>query len=78
MTLSWTLVLDFTPRLTFMTGPWNRACKALLKTREWVIVLPTAEMSKTVGSIGACSETEVNKFEKFKLTPLRGNRLRPR
>ncbi|MDR2740208.1 MAG: flavin reductase family protein [Treponema sp.] len=70
MTLSWTMVLDFTPRFAFMTGPWNYSYQALVKTRECVIALPTAGMAKTVVSIGACSGAEVNKFEKFKLTPL--------
>jgi flavin reductase (DIM6/NTAB) family NADH-FMN oxidoreductase RutF len=71
MTLSWTMTLDFTPRFAFMTGPWNYSCKALLKTRECVIAIPTVEMSKTVVSIGSCSGAELNKFEKFKLTPLK-------
>ncbi|MFP3089688.1 flavin reductase family protein [Treponema sp. TIM-1] len=70
MTLSWTMVLDFSPRFAFMTGPWNYSCKALLKTKECVIAIPTVDMSKTVVSIGACSGAEVNKFEKFHLTPL--------
>jgi flavin reductase (DIM6/NTAB) family NADH-FMN oxidoreductase RutF len=70
MTLSWTMVLDFTPRFAFMTGPWNYSCKALLKTRECVIAVPTAGMSKTVVSIGSCSGAEVNKFKKLKLTPV--------
>jgi flavin reductase (DIM6/NTAB) family NADH-FMN oxidoreductase RutF len=70
MTLSWTMVLDFTPRFAFMTGPWNYSCKALVKTKECVIAIPTADMSKTVVSIGACSSAEVDKFEKFRLTPL--------
>jgi flavin reductase (DIM6/NTAB) family NADH-FMN oxidoreductase RutF len=70
MTLSWTMVLDFTPRFAFMTGPWNYSCKALLKTRECVIAIPTVEMAKIVVSIGSCSGVDVNKFEKFKLTPL--------
>jgi flavin reductase (DIM6/NTAB) family NADH-FMN oxidoreductase RutF len=65
------MVLDFTPRFAFMTGPWNYSCKALIKNRECVIAVPTADMSKTVVSIGACSGAEVNKFEKFKLTPLK-------
>jgi flavin reductase (DIM6/NTAB) family NADH-FMN oxidoreductase RutF len=70
MTLSWTMVLDFTPRFAFMTGPWNYSCKALVKTKECVIAIPTVDMSKTVVSIGACSGAEVDKFEKFRLTPL--------
>jgi flavin reductase (DIM6/NTAB) family NADH-FMN oxidoreductase RutF len=70
MTLSWTMVLDFTPRFAFMTGPWNYSCKALLKSKECVIAVPTADMSKTVVSIGSCSGADVDKFKKFKLTPL--------
>jgi flavin reductase (DIM6/NTAB) family NADH-FMN oxidoreductase RutF len=70
MTLSWTMVIGFTPRFAFMTGPWNYSCKALLKTRECVIAIPTVEMAKTVVSIGSCSGADVDKFEKFKLTPL--------
>jgi flavin reductase (DIM6/NTAB) family NADH-FMN oxidoreductase RutF len=70
MTLSWTMVLDFTPRFAFMTGPWNYSCQALITRRECVIAVPTADMSKTAVSIGACSGAKVNKFEKFKLTPL--------
>jgi flavin reductase (DIM6/NTAB) family NADH-FMN oxidoreductase RutF len=55
MTLSWTMVLDFTPRFAFMTGPWNYSCRALIERRECVIAVPTVDMSKTVVSIGACS-----------------------
>jgi flavin reductase (DIM6/NTAB) family NADH-FMN oxidoreductase RutF len=71
MTLSWTMVLDFTPRFAFMTGPWNYSCKALLENKECVIAIPTVDMAETVVSIGACSGAKVNKFEKFKLTPLK-------
>jgi flavin reductase (DIM6/NTAB) family NADH-FMN oxidoreductase RutF len=70
MTLSWTMVLDFTPRFAFMTGPWNYSYHALVKTKECVIAIPTVDMSKTVVSIGACSGAETDKFEKFRLTPL--------
>jgi flavin reductase (DIM6/NTAB) family NADH-FMN oxidoreductase RutF len=70
MTLSWTMVLDFTPCFAFMTGPWNYSYGALVKTKECVIAIPTVDMSKTAVSIGACSGAEINKFEKFHLTPL--------
>ena len=33
MTISWTLVMDFTPKLAFVTGSWNHSFQALLKTR---------------------------------------------
>jgi hypothetical protein len=30
MTISWTLVMDFTPRLAFVTGRWNHSYRALV------------------------------------------------
>jgi flavin reductase (DIM6/NTAB) family NADH-FMN oxidoreductase RutF len=70
MTLSWTMVLDFTPRFAFMTGPWNYSFKALTKNKECVIALPAVDLARTAVRIGSCSGLEVNKFEKFRLTPL--------
>ena len=68
MTLSWTMVLDFTPRFAFMTGSWNHSCKALLKNRECVLAVPTVELFKKTVQIGSCSGVEVDKFKKFKFT----------
>ena len=70
MTLSWTMVLDFTPRFAFMTGPWNFSYKALIKNRECVIAIPTVELAKKTVQIGSCSGAEIEKFKKFKLTPV--------
>jgi len=70
LTLSWTMVLDFTPRFAFMTGPWNFSCGALLKNRECVIAIPTVELAKKTVQIGSCSGAGVDKFKKFKLTAL--------
>jgi flavin reductase (DIM6/NTAB) family NADH-FMN oxidoreductase RutF len=70
LTLSWTMVLDFTPRFAFMTGPWNYSCNALLKNRECVIAIPTVELAKKAVQIGSCSGAEVDKFKKFRLTAL--------
>jgi flavin reductase (DIM6/NTAB) family NADH-FMN oxidoreductase RutF len=64
------MVIDFTPRFAFLTGPWNYSYKALIKNRECVIAIPTVDLAKKVVQIGSCSGAEVNKFEKFKLTPL--------
>jgi flavin reductase (DIM6/NTAB) family NADH-FMN oxidoreductase RutF len=69
LTLSWTMVMDFTPRFAFLTGPWNYSYKALKKTGECVISIPTVDLAKKAVQIGACSGAEVNKFERFKLTP---------
>jgi len=70
MTLSWTMVLDFTPRFAFMTGPWNFSYEALTKNLECVIAIPTVELAKKTVQIGSCSGAEVDKFKKFKLTPV--------
>ena len=76
LTLSWTMVLDFTPRFAFMTGSWNHSYKALIKNKECVIAIPTANMSKTVASIGSCSVVDVNKFVKFKLSLLAAEKVK--
>ena len=70
MALSWTMVLDFTPRFAFMTGSWNFSYKSLIKNRECVIGVPTAELLKKTVQIGSCSGAKIDKFKKFKLNPL--------
>jgi len=70
LTLSWTMVIDFTPRFAFMTGPWNFSCNALLKNRECVIAIPTVELTKKAVQIGSCSGAGIDKFKKFRLTAL--------
>lgn len=37
MTISWTLVMDFTPKLAFVTGAWNHSFHALMQTKECVV-----------------------------------------
>jgi flavin reductase (DIM6/NTAB) family NADH-FMN oxidoreductase RutF len=71
MTISWTMVMDFTPKLAFVTGPWNHSYQALVDTRECVIAIPSADMSRTVVGIGTCSGADTDKFKKFGLTPVR-------
>jgi flavin reductase (DIM6/NTAB) family NADH-FMN oxidoreductase RutF len=75
LTLSWTMVMDFTPRFAFLTGPWNHSYKALKKTGECVIAIPAVDLAKKVVQVGTCSGAEINKFEKFKLTPLKAENV---
>jgi flavin reductase (DIM6/NTAB) family NADH-FMN oxidoreductase RutF len=72
MTISWTMVLDFTPRFAITTGEWNYSYRALRRTRECVISIPTVDMLDTVVGIGTCSGSDTEKFTKFGLTPLPG------
>ena len=72
MTISWTMVLDFTPVFAITTGEWNYSFAALQKNRECTIAIPTADMLDQVVGIGTCSGADTDKFAKFKLTPLPG------
>lgn len=75
MTISWTMVLDFTPRFAMTTGEWNYSFAALRKTKECVISIPTVDMLDKVVGIGTCSGKDTDKFEKFKLTPVKGKKV---
>jgi flavin reductase (DIM6/NTAB) family NADH-FMN oxidoreductase RutF len=71
MTISWTMVLDFTPVFAITTGEWNYSFTALRKTKECVISIPTVDMLDKVVGIGICSGADTDKFSKFKLTPIK-------
>ena len=72
MTISWTMVMDFTPVFAITTGGWNHSFAALRKNRECVIAIPTVDMLDKVVGIGTCSGADTDKFAKFKLTPVQG------
>ncbi len=72
MTISWTMVMDFTPRFAITTGPWNHSYAALRKTRECVIAIPGADLIDTVVGVGTCSGVDTDKFAQFGLSPVVG------
>ena len=76
MTISWTMVMDFTPVFAITTGEWNHSYAALRKNRECVIAIPTVDMLDEVVGIGTCSGKDTDKFGKFKLTPVQGKVVR--
>jgi flavin reductase (DIM6/NTAB) family NADH-FMN oxidoreductase RutF len=71
MTISWTMVVDFTPVFAITTGPWNYSYTALRKARECVIAIPTVDLIDEVVGVGTCSGADTDKFEKFGLTPVK-------
>ena len=73
MTISWHMVLDFTPQFALMTGAWNYSYEALMKNKECVIAIPAVDISQKVVEIGACSGSDTDKFKKFNLTPVRAS-----
>jgi flavin reductase (DIM6/NTAB) family NADH-FMN oxidoreductase RutF len=72
MTISWTMVVDFTPVFAITTGEWNHSFAALRKHRECVIAVPTVDLLDEVVGIGTCSGADTDKFARFRLTPVRG------
>ena len=47
MTISWQMVMDFTPHIAISTGAWNESFGTLLKRRECCICVPTFNSRKT-------------------------------
>lgn len=70
MTLSWHMVMDFTPRIALTTGAWNYSYHALIHTKECVLAVPTVDLAEKTVAIGDCSGKNTDKFKKFGLTPL--------
>lgn len=70
MTITWHMVMDFTPRIALTTGPWNYSFQALINTKECVLNIPAVDLAEKAVGIGSCSGAEVDKFEKFELTAL--------
>jgi flavin reductase (DIM6/NTAB) family NADH-FMN oxidoreductase RutF len=76
MTISWTMVLDFTPLFAITTGEWNYSFAALRKTRECVVAIPPVDLLDKVVGIGTCSGADTDKFARFGLTPVPGKRVK--
>lgn len=75
MTISWTMVMDFTPKFAITTGPWNYSYAALQKTKDCVISIPTVDLLDTLVGVGTCSGADTDKFAKFRLTPVEGKQV---
>lgn len=70
MTMGFHMVVQHAPPLIgCVIGPWDHSHAALVATRECVIAVPTVDLAGKVVDIGNCSGEEVDKFERFRLTP---------
>jgi flavin reductase (DIM6/NTAB) family NADH-FMN oxidoreductase RutF len=76
MTISWTMVVEFTPLFAITTGPWNYSYAALRKSKECVISIPTVDLIDKLVGVGTCSGADTDKFEKFELTAVKGKHVR--
>ena len=77
MTITWTMVLDFSPRFAISTGAWNHSYAALRANRECVLAIPTLDLIDTAIGIGTCSGQDTDKFETFGLTRVKARHVRP-
>jgi flavin reductase (DIM6/NTAB) family NADH-FMN oxidoreductase RutF len=73
MTMGWHCMMEFTPSLFgCIIANSNESFDMISKSKECVINIPTFDMINKVIGIGNCSGKEVDKFEKFELTPVKG------
>ena len=67
MTISWQMVMDFSPHIAITTGAWNESYETLLSTKECCLCIPTFDMLDTVVEIGTTHGSECDKFANFGL-----------
>lgn len=78
MTQSWHTMMEFEPPLVgCVISGRNHSFDALVATKQCVLGIPTVELAKQVVGIGNCSGKKVDKFRKFKLTPLPASQVTP-
>ena len=67
MTISWQMVLDFTPRFAICTGSWNDSFDTILRSKQCTLCVPAVDMLDKVVDIGTVHASECDKFKHFKL-----------
>ncbi len=71
MTMGWHTVLEFSPSLVgCVIAEGNVSFEMIRKSRECVLNVPAAGLLDKVVGIGNCDGDEVDKFERFRLTPV--------
>jgi len=67
MTISWQMVLDFTPRIAICTGGWNESFETILRTKQCTLCVPAVDMIDKAVGIGTVHASECDKFKHFHL-----------
>jgi flavin reductase (DIM6/NTAB) family NADH-FMN oxidoreductase RutF len=71
MTMSWHMMVDFEPpMIACIVSQGDYSFAALRKTGECVIAIPARTLAATVVKVGNISGSDIDKFERFGLTPL--------
>jgi len=77
MTMGWHMVMEFSPSLIgCIIAQSNHSFDLVRKSRACVINLPTEDMIDTVVKIGNSDGDEIDKFEMFGLTPVKGMKVK--
>src|ERR1700751_3155210 len=70
MTMGWHMVMEFSPSLVgCLISSGNHSFEIIKASRQCVINLPTEDLATTVVKIGNTSGRDIDKFERFGLTP---------
>lgn len=76
MPMSWHMMVDFEPPLVAcIVSDGDFSFRALRRTKECVLNIPTAELVRRVVACGNVSGRDVDKFEAFGLTPRPASRV---
>lgn len=76
MTMGWYTVMEFMPSLVgCIIAAGNHSFDLIRKSKQCVINLPTLDMAPTVVGIGNCTGGDIDKFEKFGLTPQKSSKV---
>lgn len=78
MTMSWHMMVEFEPPIiACVVSEGDFSFAALRATKEAVIAVPARGLADKVVKIGNCSGRNVDKFDRFGLTPLPAREVRP-
>ena len=77
MTISWQMVIDFTPRIAISTGSWNESFQTILDQKESCLCIPSFDQLETVVEIGVRHGSEGDKFELFHLPRKQAKKVKP-
>ncbi len=79
MTMGWHAVIEFTPSLVgCVIAEGNVSFEMIRRSGECVINVPTADMVDQVVGVGNSDGDEVDKFKRFRLTPVAATKVAAR
>lgn len=70
MTISWHMVMDFTPHIAITTGTWNESYQRIIDTKQCVVCVPGVDLLDSAIRIGTTSGSRTDKFAENGLTKL--------